>query len=276
MTEESIQQQDVAYELEVIKLPALTGWKLKSAASISGSEIGKRYILTRILKLLRIPEFREKVLQERSTYFPLQRCMETLIIADQKTSEDVSKLIRPSENMTFHFMTISDYVKGYRNRIFSAVEVAEWVLTSIEKSNHGAMPLRAMTQFHRDEILDMARASKRRWDEGQPISILDGIPIAVKEEIDMKGYATTGGTVYLGKEPAVQDATVVQVLRNAGVLLIGKTNMHEHGLGITNCNPREGLGIARNPYDPTCYPGGSSGGSASAVASGKPLHKLSG
>ena len=276
MTEENIQQQDAAYELEVARIPGLTGWKLKSAASISRTEIGKRYVLTRLLKLLRIPEFREKVLQEKSTYFPLQRCIETLFITDQKQFEDVSRLIRPSENMAFHFMTISDYVKGYRDRIFSTIDVAKWVLASIEKSNDGTMPLRAITQFHQDEILIMARASKRRWDEGQPLSILDGIPIAVKDEIDVKGYGTTGGTVYLGKQPAVQDAVVVEALRNAGALLIGKTNMHEHGLGITNCNPREGLGIVRNPYDPTRYPGGSSGGSASAVASGKLLYNLSG
>jgi Asp-tRNA(Asn)/Glu-tRNA(Gln) amidotransferase A subunit family amidase len=95
---------------------------------------------------------------------------------------------------------------------------------------------------------------------------LDGVPIAVKDELDQVPYATTAGTRFLGREPASSDATVVARLRSAGALLVGKTNMHEVGLGITGVNPHHGT--SRNPYDPARITGGSSSGSAAAVAAG--------
>ena len=96
---------------------------------------------------------------------------------------------------------------------------------------------------------------------------LDGIPLAVKDEVDQRGYVTTAGTSFFrahGK--ATTDSTVVARLREKGAVLVGKTNMHELGIGVTGLNPHHGS--ARNPYDPACFTGGSSSGSASAVAAG--------
>jgi len=88
----------------------------------------------------------------------------------------------------------------------------------------------------------------------------------VKDELDVAGYPTTVGTRFLGRQPAPEDATVVGRLRAAGALIIGKTNMHEIGLGVTGVNPHHGA--CRNPYDPARAPGGSSSGPAAAVAYG--------
>jgi Asp-tRNA(Asn)/Glu-tRNA(Gln) amidotransferase A subunit family amidase len=79
-------------------------------------------------------------------------------------------------------------------------------------------------------------------------------------------YPTTVGTRFLGGSPAREDATVVARLRAAGALLVGKTNMHEIGIGVTGLNPHSGA--TRNPHDPSHFSGGSSGGSAAAVAAG--------
>jgi hypothetical protein len=259
--------EDASYELRVVKMPILTGWKLKLVAMLANSGVGHRYILPYFPKMDHVFRLRHRALKEKPTYYPLPR-IKTLDVKEEPV--DTQRFVKPSsEKLPFHFMTISDYVMGYRSGHFDPIEAMDWVIESIKKSNEGEKPLRAVISFHEAEIRDMARASKQRWEKKAMLSILDGVPIAVKDEIDVEGYPTTGGTIYTGKELSNKDAVVVQALRDAGAIIIGKTNMHELGLGTTGCNPRKQLGIVRNPYDPTCYAGGSSGGSAAAVASGK-------
>jgi Asp-tRNA(Asn)/Glu-tRNA(Gln) amidotransferase A subunit family amidase len=98
------------------------------------------------------------------------------------------------------------------------------------------------------------------------LGIFDGVPVAVKDELDMVPYPTTAGTAFLGKHSAATDSTVVARLRAAGALLVGKTNMHEIGIGVTGLNTIHGT--PRNPYAMDRHTGGSSSGSAAAVAAG--------
>jgi aspartyl-tRNA(Asn)/glutamyl-tRNA(Gln) amidotransferase subunit A len=95
---------------------------------------------------------------------------------------------------------------------------------------------------------------------------LEGIPLAVKDLYDTKGIRTTAGSRFFADNIPQEDAFVVQKLRKAGAQIIGKTNTHEIALGVTNNNPH--YGACRNPWDITRTPGGSSGGSAVAVATG--------
>ncbi len=95
---------------------------------------------------------------------------------------------------------------------------------------------------------------------------LAGLPFAVKDNIDVAGMATTAGSPLLRDDVAAVDATVVSVLRDAGAVLVGKTNMHELAFGITSDNTT--FGPVRNPFDPDRVAGGSSGGSAATVALG--------
>jgi aspartyl-tRNA(Asn)/glutamyl-tRNA(Gln) amidotransferase subunit A len=98
---------------------------------------------------------------------------------------------------------------------------------------------------------------------------LRGIPIAVKDLFDTAGVRTTIGSRFFANNFPQQDAFVVEKLKQAGAAIIGKTNTHEIALGITGNNPH--YGTARNPWDPTRIPGGSSSGSAIAVATGMAL-----
>jgi aspartyl-tRNA(Asn)/glutamyl-tRNA(Gln) amidotransferase subunit A len=102
------------------------------------------------------------------------------------------------------------------------------------------------------------------------ISVADedgpGPVVAVKDLIDVAGMVTTGGGAILPNTPAVHDAPCVRALRDSGGLVIGKTNLHEWALGPTSSNPHHGF--VRNPRDTERIPGGSSGGSAAAVAAG--------
>ncbi|MCS7175299.1 amidase [Pseudothermotoga sp.] len=101
---------------------------------------------------------------------------------------------------------------------------------------------------------------------------LFGVPVAVKDLIDVEGLKTTAGSLFFKDNVAKQDAFVIKALKNAGAIIMGKTNLHEIALGVTNNNPH--FGPCRNPHDPSKISGGSSGGSAVAVASGMTLVAL--
>jgi aspartyl-tRNA(Asn)/glutamyl-tRNA(Gln) amidotransferase subunit A len=98
---------------------------------------------------------------------------------------------------------------------------------------------------------------------GQPLP-LDGLPMVVKDNLDIAGYPTTAGSRAYGNAPADRDAVVVGWLRDAGALILAKSNLHELAYGGTNINPF--FGTCRNPWNPGYISGGSSGGSAVAVA----------
>ena len=108
--------------------------------------------------------------------------------------------------------------------------------------------------------------------DGTQNMLLEGIPLAVKDLYDTKGIRTTAGTRFFADNVPQEDAYVVQKIKRAGAQIIGKTNTHEIALGVTNNNPH--YGACRNPWDITRTPGGSSGGSAVAVATGMAMAAL--
>ena len=101
---------------------------------------------------------------------------------------------------------------------------------------------------------------------GMQGKLLYGIPLAVKDLYDTKGVRTTAGSRFFADNIPQEDAVVVQKIKKAGAQIVGKTNTHEIALGVTNNNPH--YGACKNPWDVTRTPGGSSGGSAVAVATG--------
>ena len=158
--------------------------------------------------------------------------------------------------------TVARFARAYRSGEASPVGLAERLLGAMERLR----PLRAFIASDRQDVLAQAEASERRHREGRPISIFDGVPVAVKDEMDQRPYPTSVGTSFLGRVRAETDAAPVARLRAAGALLIGKTNMHEIGINPIGINPH--YGAARNPWDPKRITGGSSSGSAAAVAAG--------
>ncbi|KAI8833387.1 amidase signature domain-containing protein [Chytridium lagenaria] len=122
--------------------------------------------------------------------------------------------------------------------------------------------LNHFTQASADLILAQAMASKKRYEAGAPLSILDGVPVAVKDEIDVKGYFTWVGTTFLGSErfggkKAEADGVAVERLRKLGCVILGKTTMEELGWSVFSANTFRG--IPRNPYNTSKSCGGSSG-----------------
>ncbi len=140
------------------------------------------------------------------------------------------------------------------------------IRTNIERSLEAAErlnpELNSFLSIEREHALERAEAISR-LDSTSP---LKGFPIAIKDNICTKGLPTTCGSRILGNYRAQYDATAIERLQAAGAIVIGKTNMDEFAMGSSNEN--SAFGPAKNPWDTSRVPGGSSGGSAVAVASG--------
>ena len=146
----------------------------------------------------------------------------------------------------------------------SAVAVAEAALARIAAGNAA---LNCFTAILRERALADAAAIDARRAHGAPLPPLAGVPFAVKNLFDIAGETTLAGSVInRDRPPATDDAAVVARLRHAGAVLVGATNMDEYAFGFTTENTH--FGPTRNPHDRTRVAGGSSGGSAAAVAAG--------
>jgi aspartyl-tRNA(Asn)/glutamyl-tRNA(Gln) amidotransferase subunit A len=132
--------------------------------------------------------------------------------------------------------------------------------------------LNSFVRLMRDSARAEAAAATIRAEAGQRRGPLDGIPIAVKDLYDTAGVITAGGTAAYNERVPSEDATAVRMLREAGAVIVGKTNTHELALGGTTNNAH--YGPTSNPWNLAHVPGGSSGGSGSAVASGQALGAL--
>ncbi len=248
-----------AYELQSLKLPKLTGAGLSAFTAAVENPASRALLLGGLLENGGIPKLRRITLQEPPTFFPL-------VQPERSTPGDQAAFEPGASPDGFPYRTARDYATAYREGTLSPVEVAERVLAAIEASEQGDAPLRTFIAIDRKDVLAQAQAAQERIRSGHPLSLLDGVPVAVKDEIDMKPYPTTVGTRFLGAAPATEDSTVVARLRAAGALLVGKANMHEIGINPNGANAHHGT--VRNPYDVGCDSGGSSSGSSAAVAAG--------
>ena len=158
-------------------------------------------------------------------------------------------------------LTLVKALELMRAREFSAVEYVQAML----ERNREAAHLNAVICLDEQSVLDSAaQRDGQRQDNDNPALL--GAPLLLKDNINSANLPTTGCTPALTGNIPPANAPIVGTLLNAGVVIFGKANMHELAFGITNNNPT--FGPARNPYNPSLIPGGSSGGTASAVAAG--------
>ena len=167
------------------------------------------------------------------------------------------------------FASIPEIGKLYRRRKLSPVELTQSLLESIARLNprlNAYLALDSEMALKDAAAAESALCAKSRRKSSRDLGPLHGIPISLKDNLYTSGLRTTGGSSFLRDFLPLQDAAVVASLKNSGAILLGKTNLHEFAYGVTSNNPH--FGPVRNPWDLDRIPGGSSGGSAAALAAG--------
>ena len=163
-------------------------------------------------------------------------------------------------------LTIEEFGRRLRAREITAEQIIEECLRRIDVENPR---LNAFILIMADQALRQARDADRELSAGRDRGALHGVPISIKDLLDVRGTPTTAASRVREGHVAERDATAIAHLRQAGAVFIGKTNLHEFAFGTTNED--SAFGPARNPHDPARSPGGSSGGSAASLVAGMVL-----
>ncbi|KAL9037345.1 MAG: hypothetical protein Q9180_003770 [Flavoplaca navasiana] len=206
-------------------------------------------------------------------------------LSDSLDGEPIEETI---SNISIEYQTISNrhysaayFTSAYKAGKLTPTEVITGLLDQISAEKRHSV---AFLQIIPEKVIAAAEASTARYKSGKPLSLLDGVPVAVKDEADLDGYEKSLGSSIDYTRKNGGTSWCIKKWEDAGAIIIGVTNMHELGLGIshplstlprisahhytdtTNNNPVKGTPL--NPHNPSYYTGGSSGGSAYAVASG--------
>ncbi len=170
--------------------------------------------------------------------------------------------------MHLHELGAQELLRGYKTRAFSPVEVAQAVLDHIARWE----PHIHATWLLRPELaLAQAKSSEARWLNNAPCGALDGVPVTIKDNIATQGDPTPLGSAAVALTPARTDAPPAARMREAGAVLVSKTTMPDYGMLSSGLSTFHAL--ARNPWDLSKGPGGSSAGAGAAAAAGYgPLH----
>ncbi|KAB1993758.1 hypothetical protein ES319_D13G053200v1 [Gossypium barbadense] len=275
----------VKYEHEVIKAPHLTGLMLKLFVRMVEAPVLGSLIMSFLKKQNKMVEMLQNtVIPEAPMFkpeFPPQDAEPSVVIVDEERKpEDRAELALKcllhydpascwsgDSLPSFRYWKIRDYAYAYRSKLVTPSMVAEKIISVIEDCNYHKPPTPLLISFDAEDIRKQAAASTRRFEEGNQLSILDGIFMAIKDDIDCYPHPSKGATTWMHEVRSVEkDAVCVSRLRSCGVILVGKANMHELGMGTTGNNPN--YGTTRNPHAVERYTGGSSSGPAAIVASG--------
>ena len=193
------------YELKSLALPTLRGWTLRSVAELLDTAVGERTALPGLLKQGGLDQVARWRLTEPPTFLPSHPVPP--VLSEKRALEPTLPSVP--------FCTAARLAVAYREGEVDPVAIADRVITAIRDAERADPPLCAFIDWRTDDIERQARESASRFLVGTPRGPLDGIPIAIKDEIDVATYPTTAGTKIL-TSPKDTDAVLVERLRNAG------------------------------------------------------------
>lgn len=162
--------------------------------------------------------------------------------------------------MDYTKLSLLEISKKIHSREVTSEEVTLQIIEKIKSTQN----LNALNSFNFENALEDAKKIDERLANGEKLPVLAGVPIVIKDNINIKGLKTTCSSKMLENYVSIYDATVVEKLKSQGAIIVGKANMDEFAMGSSNEN--SAFGPVLNPHDTTRVPGGSSGGSAASVA----------
>ena len=174
-----------------------------------------------------------------------------------------------SQMMDLRELTILKAHEGLKSKEFSATELTRAFLQRMDERDKDVHAYLTLTE---DLAMAQAKEVEEKIASGEGIGVLEGIPGSIKDLILVEGVRCTAGSKILENYIAPYDATVINKLKKAGAVLLGKTNLDEFAMGSSTEN--SAYGVTRNPHDLERVPGGSSGGSAASVAADEALFSL--
>ncbi|QSQ16962.1 amidase [Myxococcus landrumensis] len=252
----------MAYQRNPVKAPRVSGLALKAFVNTLESSVGAP-VLEKLVRDSGITPWRELSPGDAPPLqFPLPPgapATEPQSPGEQAVRAIAARTSAPERE------TVGAFVRAYREGKADPVAVARRLNETIDKLEQGEARMGMFITRKPEEVLRAAEASAERLRAGRPLSVLDGVPVVVKDEVDVAGFPTTLGTRFRN-QVASADATVAARLRAAGALILGKANMQEIGINPIGLNPHHGA--ARNPWNLGHITGGSSSGSAAVVAAG--------
>jgi len=253
---------DKTYLQIPIKTPRLTGIQLKIGVWILESRLGKLLFAKMLFKQAGMDYFRNIEISENPLFYPNHPGVNP---APCSSFNDEDKETTKIETPKSHFVSIKELREKYETGETTPLKVALNALKAEDKLKS----LNMFVRMNKQSVLAQAKQSTLRYANKQQLSPIDGMIVGIKDEFKVKGLACKKGTVWSSEGgPSQEDSSIVKKLKDLGAVILGVTNMHEIGLGTTGINPNKGYGSCRNPYNKHHITGGSSSGSAAAVASG--------
>ncbi|KAI9120468.1 hypothetical protein K1719_007501 [Acacia pycnantha] len=281
---EQVDLSTVKYEQESIQAPHLAGFLFRFFVRIVEAPLIGPSIISILKKSNKVDEMlRNTVIPEEPMFkpeYPPQEKEPGVVILDEdgRPEDRIEAALNCLPNydpaacwgnssFPFRYWKIRDYAYAYRSGKVTPSMVAENIISVIEEISKKRPREPLLISFDAEEVRKQASASTHRFEAGNPLSLLDGIFMAIKDDIDCYPHPSKGATTWMHEVRTVkEDAVCVSRLRSCGVIFVGKANMHELGMGTTGNNPN--YGTTRNPLAPDRYTGGSSSGPAAIVASG--------
>ncbi|MBX7099651.1 MAG: amidase [Myxococcaceae bacterium] len=242
-----------------VSVPAMSGAPLRAfVAALETPGVGPA-LLTKILKDSGFEDFRATPTHGSPVQLPLEPREPGP--APESPEALAAQALAPAPGLE----TVAAFHDAYRGGSVDPVHVVRTLHAHLERMESGARPLGLFIARDEAQVVAAAEDSARRLRAGTARSVLEGVPVLLKDELDLEGFPTTLGTSFL-TQVATADSTVAARLKRAGAVILGKGNMNEIGINPIGLNPHHGA--CRNPFDPSRITGGSSSASAAAVAAG--------
>lgn len=249
----------MSYHRDDVKAPRVAGLALKAFVSALESRMGP-VLLDKLVTDSGMQRWRKVETEAPPLQCPLPH--PSGAVEKQTPNEQASRALTAGAGNKRE--TVAHFVEAYRNGA-DPVSVVRKLHSEIERLDGRDERLNIFIARKPDEVMAAAEASSLRLRSGKPLSVLEGVPVVLKDEVDLEGFPTTLGTRWR-KQVAAKDSTVAARLKAAGAVILGKANMNEIGINPIGLNPWHGP--ARNPWNRHHITGGSSSASGAVVAVG--------